>query len=528
MSSTQDPTDTLFDQQFGGELPGVSQYIQPQSEPAAPTMDPKAKGELLKTLGALIATTAQGGKSQKAPKTDPVAEGAATPSPDDLTGNSQVSQALLAQGTNQAMDAGNQANAAADKAESTGLAAAKAEEAQSSAVARGQADLADHEMAQLDSLDSAFTASMKEAQQEKKTGLDRYLTAVEDLKNTHVYNWWSQAGTGATILGIISQALAGAFQGLTGQSGPTPLDHVIDQEIVYQRMNLAQKSDVSQQTGGLYRDLSAQLKDRVQVESALREIAYNSTIERMKAFAASLGEGQAKVNYLKNVSALQERAAIIRQQNFQYIGKMAQEGSQSRAGFMTKYAEVWGTLAGHTLAAGAAANQKPLAGIQNVQNFEYFDRGHPEAAEKLRQQIGGAENVKSLARDLQGLLVQEVAGPDGKPMQQFADEKALSGEQKNAIDQKLAEAILAYKNLFQLGAISEGDKDLAEAAIGVKNGLASRVMRKLGIDSVQAMWKRLQTDITDTDRAMAKTIGRLTVQGPDGKMVKLQYTPDPF
>lgn len=486
-------------------------------------------GNLLKYLGATLATTApaKGAAPSDTGQTTGVELPAsqvgagALPEPGDLRGAAFTSQAKLEMAEQNTAKMTNKALAGQNVATKAALKAADAEHNQAQkveqALAPEYADIVNKSKAADEHLSGVFA----QAEQERQRGVDKYLGAVNDLKNTSVYNWWGQASTGAKVLGVLSQALAGGLQGLQGNNGPTPLDKVIDDDIKYQMAELGRKSDVARQSGGVLNQLSTDLKDRVAVEAGMRDIAYNSALQRLKSLAASQG-GESNVNYQKSVAAVLQSKANNQDKVLEFYANLGIESAKTQANNQGFYQNLWGQQqaeAGKLEQAKAAA--RPEAGLVNVPGFELYAKAFPAPAQKLKEQIDGGEAAKSAVRDIQKRIL--VRDKDGK--QTF--KTSFAPDDKAAMDQAISQAILEVKNIQALGAISEGDKQLASATIGANSDWGSQFMRSIGITSYPAMYQRLNKFIENTDKKLATSVGRITVPGSDGRMQRLTYTPDP-
>jgi hypothetical protein len=234
---------------------------------------------------------------------------------------------------------GSKMQGTANRAAKQGLTAATAQETQDLAVAGAQAPTDQAQLGKLDELDRHFAAVNTESERQRKTQNDHYMGAVQDYQGAHIYNWYQNAGTGATILGLISQTLAGGLQGGFGMTGPTPLDKVIDRDLAEQKLNIDLKKDKASTQGNLYHDLQQDFKDNVVAEGAFRAIAYNSFAERLKTQAAALGSGQAKTNKEKTLAVLYQQMADNQAKVSGYIEPGAggrsgwrQDGRHRRAG----------------------------------------------------------------------------------------------------------------------------------------------------------------------------------------------------
>lgn len=486
-------------------------------------------GNILKYLGATLAASDTGAPSQgedsfsgggvTVPQS-PVQAGA-LPSPSDLSGGLAFGQEALAQANQGAAKATNRTIAAQNKASKQAKVAADTELQQGQKIEQALAPEYRDIAQKSKEADQHLSSMFAQAEQERQAGLDNYLGAVSDLQHTTVYNWYAKADTGAKILGILSQALAGGLQGLQGRSGPTPMDKVIDDDIRQQQMELSRKSDVARQRAGAYSQLQDALKDTVAVEAGMRDLAYNSAKERLKALAASQG-GEANANYQKALAMIEQSHAANTSKIQQFYAQAGLDSARQAAGTQFNYNSLWGQQAADAAKAATSKKEDTSYGVVNVPGFEYYSKQAPAEAAKLKGAIDSAESAKALIGDLANKIVVRKEGD--KVI--YKSDNLFSKDDKAAMDQIINQAILRVKDASKLGALSESDKQLAEASVGADNSWGARFMRELGFTSYDAMYKRLQQSAKTIDRDLSTSVGRIVIDTPQGRR-RLTYTPDP-
>jgi hypothetical protein len=117
-------------------------------------------------------------------------------------------------------------------------------------------------------------------EQKKQETLDLYTQQMALYSKTKITNWWAEASTPAKILGVISQALAGALAGLKGTPGqPTPLDRIIERDIEVQKANASLGAQKVDDAKGMYQTALTTFKDHFQAYTATRELAYKQAFE---------------------------------------------------------------------------------------------------------------------------------------------------------------------------------------------------------------------------------------------------------
>jgi hypothetical protein len=380
---------------------------------------------------------------------------------------------------------------------------------------------------QVTKMDDDYKKMIAGVEKQKTEGLNRTLAAVDDLKDTHIHSWWAQASTGATILGAISQILAGGLQGLTGQGGPTPMDRITDNDLAVQKANYARKSDVASQSRSLYGDLMQNLKDEVMAETAFRNIADNSFIERMKAMAGSMGDKKAQAEMEKAIAerrqAMADRVSSVRE----YLGKSALETAHSAANMDSVWGSVMTTQRGQDMDNNAKMQAgKGLVGINQIPGFEYVVKAMPERAGKLMDAWDATSNIKHSVKDLQKLLAGDEVDRDGKPVMdkdgnpaKIRDGIKRGNNYAAQLDQHIGDLTASLKDLLKLGQISGGDQGLVDRIVGTKGGWATIVADKTwGFSSYEDVAARLEGVAQRSQDRMRRSIEHLSVGGQQLKI----------
>lgn len=309
--------------------------------------------------------------------------------------------------------------------------------------------------------DTKLRADYATAETQKTQAFDTYLRTVNDLKDTHIYNWYSDASTGGKILGILSQALAGGFQGLSGQSGPTPLDRIIDQDLNVQRLKLQQKNDVASQAGNLYKTLDESLKNRVLTENAMRDIAYNSVEKRVKAMAAAQGVNQADANYQKFLADIDQKRADNRKALDVELGKSFQTQATEASKANVDYNQMWVSRENSMDALRGKLSEKgKQVGLFGVKGSEGLSKALGEKHfQDLKNKWDAVPVFRQASLEVRDLLT----GERGKHMD--VGDKAAT---LNQIYDHL-KTILGKEE--GLGALAKADLDLVGKQLGTRGGI---------------------------------------------------------
>lgn len=407
---------------------------------------------------------------------------------------------ILHKGKSAAVGALASAGRAQDRATQAGLEAAGSERDQQLATAKAEIPIYKQRLADLTAQQGHLSEVMAKATAQKDDALNRTLAAADDLKNTHIYNWWAQAGTGATILGVISQALAGGLQGLTGSSGPTALDKVIEQDLQVQKLNYQQKSDVAQQSRSLYGQLMDNLKDTVMVESAMRDIAYNSTLERLKSVAGTLGMGKVKSQYDAMVAQVTQKLADNKLNLDKDLSQTLMSEAITNSGHAITLQGQWGALEASKMDnAAKLANQGQQYGILGIKNSGGLAKAI--GPEKFAEFKGRWDSVPLFFNDAK--KVKEIlASPIDAP------EKAA---QLNAIFSELKTRIGKIQGL---GALAAEDLKITEGQIGTAGAWTALAEGKLpGLRTEAQIAAAIQRLAENARTKMIGEVNSYTTQG---------------
>lgn len=341
-----------------------------------------------------------------------------------------------------------------------------------------------------------FAVRHAEAKMQAKNAYDDYIRAANDFSRTSVYNWWSNASTAASILGVISQTLNGALQGMTGNlGGPSPLDKIIEQDLQRQKMDLERKGQAAYTAGNMYARIRAQVNDDMQAEMMFRQVAWESTKSRAQALIAGMPEIQkakAQANAMKITAAADMKVAetMATVQNGLNEAALRESFQNSNMGI---------TIATHmeTVDAQNAARRG-----QNMHLA--LGRLSPESAlldpgirDKVWARVSAGENaVRAIDKLNETLgLPKTTQIVDG---QIVVTEKAKESPgifKKWMKQEQVQNQLLAiYKEMQNFGAsLTDGEKRIAMAAMGgTTTGPKGWILDALGVNTYEAMQERLR------------------------------------
>lgn len=497
--------------------------------------NPVVTPELLKHIG-LLAYTLEGNKQAPdggMPEQPPVAPEKRfdVPAPGNTDASAMGAQNRLVQTGQDVRDEANKTLSVGDQQTTVETAAAQQKFENDTAAQQAAAPIFKRELGDIERFDSEYADYIANSKKQQAAGMDRYLTAVEDLKNTHVYSWWASAGTGATVLGIISQALAGGLQGMNGQSGPTPLDRVIEQELALQKVNFENKSDVARQTGGIFKDLMAQTKDASVAEAAVRDIALNSVKVRIEAKLGML-DGKAKEGALQLLAGIAAKRTALRADMSKHFATLATTTGVESANLMEKFAALQGTkdiaaekAAGeaqqHESAGLVAPDGKPIVGSERLLNAVKNTDG-AAAAKQIRDDWNSALHIHDSAKAIIDVLSNKVTDPiTGKTI--TASSEMRSSLVAAKINQNLAQIKTDLAVAKRLR-VSSSSLALLTDLVGMSGGWDAIIKSKTpGFRSASEFAQAL-ADISNATRKRIEQNLRSASVG--GKTLDLPSTPD--
>lgn len=152
-------------------------------------------------------------------------------------------------------------------------------------------------------------------QQRIQAQMARYQAASDEAAQTQVHNFFDDKTTGASIMAIISQALAGAANGLAGNPGaPTPLDRIIQRDMEMQKLNLDQKNKNADRQGNMLGVLREELGSNVLAENAYYQASLTKTEAMIKQLAPYYAGGINSAQAQQALAQIQEKKAQAQQQ----------------------------------------------------------------------------------------------------------------------------------------------------------------------------------------------------------------------
>lgn len=282
-------------EQMRHELTKLTQAVQGQGQPQAVAQEPVA---------APLQSVAQG--------TEMVSPVAADPSSTRSLATGEIAQgrADMGLGTVGMMKVANDVEAGG-RQELSGekqLAAVKAAKSQEQSAIDNQAV----ELARQQEDKQRIIA--EQGERAAQAQMTRVMAAAEEASQASVKDFWQDKSAGARVLGILSQAFAGAANGLAGNpSAPTPLDRVIQRDMELQLANLNQKNRKVENERSVLRDVYAQTGNSLQATAAM----YVASWKRIELQGAQLnskfGTQESQAGFEKLQGLVQQRTAQIQE-----------------------------------------------------------------------------------------------------------------------------------------------------------------------------------------------------------------------
>lgn len=300
--------------------------------------------------------------------------------------------------------------------------------------------------------EASMMETLPKYQAEATKQFDEYIRASDDFAKTRVYNWWGEAGTGAKSLGIISQFMAGALQGLTGNIGAsTPMDRVIENDLQLQKANLAKKGETVSMKRGLYADLIDRFKSEKLADEAFRSAAWNSTLQRADAMVRSMPElqrRQAEVGAQKLKADASLRLASSKSAIQEHLSEQATQEAFKASDLGVSLAHLGLQQSEAARAAAGGSPDKLLAGIPSIPGSEHLP-------EKEQAQVRTAKVATNEIQEISNQIARIASNT-----------KISINERHRQVDALKGKFVLQVKNQEQLGVLSEGDLTLVAQIAG--------------------------------------------------------------
>lgn len=278
--------------------------------------------------------------------------------------------------------------------------------------------------------------------------------------------WWANKSTGAKIMLVLADALAGFGAGLQGRDSVSMVRAAIDQDIDLQERELERTERTRTRAVDNQRYLLAQTQqvygDRVAAKLAAQAAAWSQAERRLSVFAAQAGVGEAGVRAKEELAKVSQAAAEAKQRLGLQLAQLhlAQraDAREERASQAALAAKQLGAAATTALASGGTVPLESLTPEQRKSAVQVAPGRvvmalDPEAAKELREKQGATMDVMRLMDRIQGLR------------KEFGGE-ALPTEAKGQLQGLLAELKVTANRARKLGALDNGTLEVLGAIYG--------------------------------------------------------------
>lgn len=266
-----------------------------------------------------------------------------------------------------------------------------------------QQPLLDDLTAQISASDQRMKEIQAEAEKATQAQMMTIQAAANDAAQAQIKDFFADKSATGKVLSIISQALAGAGNALSGAPGAaTPLDKLIAHDLEVQRANMAQKNAIVGQAESVMDRLQKQFGNRIQAQQAYAIAAYQKFDLASKQLATQMGTQQAQVQYEQlhagfqaKIADIAQRASQFSTQNYLTVNGLYQQAQFQNASLRNQHAAI--ALRGQALLAKAGkaskADQIKLGGIQEANSLiDKLESGGETSAGATQAQLIQALN----------------------------------------------------------------------------------------------------------------------------------------
>lgn len=236
-----------------------------------------------------------------------------------------------------------------------------------------------------------------EANSETKAQMARIRQTSDDAANAQINDFWADKTTGGRILGIISQALAGASNGLSGQPGaPTPLDRIIQADLEKQRINLNQKTTTAYREQGILGLMQKQFDSTLQANGAAYLASLNHVDALVKDIAQRYDTPEAKAAQLAYSAKVKNQYSQAAAQLHNGILTSALQQQNIASSMISHQASASAAVAAANARAAGQRGQQHIMGLKGPVNDKVFGA--------LQKHSGAVASMMNSYDNIQGLL----------------------------------------------------------------------------------------------------------------------------
>jgi len=236
-----------------------------------------------------------------------------------------------------------------------------------------------------------MAAIAQQGQMAADAQMKRIMSAADDVSQASIHNFWQDKSAGSRILGVLSQAFAGAANALAGNpSAPTPLDHIINRDMDMQVANLNQKNKRLQNEQGVLKDLYDRTGNAMQATSSMYVAAWKRIDLQGAQLASKFGSQEAQVGYQKLHAIAEQRISQATDKTYAVLHSDAVNRMQH--GMDTELKEDMIDAKEQAASGGTPAQNFNLAGVKGEVSEPVYSK-FQKADSNYREFVKQAEHV---------------------------------------------------------------------------------------------------------------------------------------
>lgn len=193
----------------------------------------------------------------------------------------------------------------------------------------------------------------------------RVQAAATEAANTTMHDFWEDKSAGARIMGVLSQALAGAANGLAGNpSAPTPLDRIIERDIQVQMQNMQNKRAAVGQEQSTMRLVYEQTGSRIAAQTAMTLAAYKKVAAMSQTLTDQYATPKAQAQNQIIQGQMEEKAAALEERTQQFLSQQHNQQATSTLAKLTELQNTADQNAGRVAAKSGGETEPPPPGFK--------------------------------------------------------------------------------------------------------------------------------------------------------------------
>ncbi len=249
-------------------------------------------------------------------------------------------------------------------------------------------ETADYEIAVKQAAEAATEATNRQ--------MARVRQSADEAANAQIKDFWADKSTAGRIIGIISQAFAGAANGLSGQPGaPTPLDRIIERDLQVQQINLNNKTTTSYREQGILGLLNKQHETQQAALTAAHMAAIAHVDALGKQIAQKYNTPKALAEYQSFHAANLQKYADVEARGGQVIANSNLQSQQVASGILERGLSANAALGAKSSKATGIENR--VLGLKEPVNVQQYHQLAP-FADSLAVELNANEKILELLK----------------------------------------------------------------------------------------------------------------------------------